>query len=36
MARQLNVILDDHEHEQLTKSKGEQTWHDFVMTLVRR
>jgi hypothetical protein len=36
MAKQLNVILDDEEHRKLTKAKGDQSWRDFIMTLIQK
>jgi len=35
MVKQLNIILDDNEHERLTKRKGQRSWHDFIMELAR-
>src|SRR5262249_8301688 len=34
MARQLNVILDDEDHQKLLKAKGQRSWREFIMTLV--
>ena len=34
MAKQLNVILDDEDHRKLLGVKGEQSWRDFIMTLI--
>jgi hypothetical protein len=34
MAKQLNVILDDKDHEKLLKAKGKTSWREFIMTLV--
>jgi hypothetical protein len=36
MAKQLNVILDDEDHKNLTKAKGKQTWRTFIMTLTEK
>jgi hypothetical protein len=36
MAKQLNVILDDDEHKELLKAKGERSWRKFIMTLTQR
>jgi len=30
----LNVPLEDKEFEKLRKTKGDKTWHDFIMSLV--
>jgi hypothetical protein len=35
MAKQLNVILDDEDHKRLLNSKGERSWREFIMTLVK-
>jgi hypothetical protein len=32
----INVIFEDNEHKKLTKFKGEQSWHDFIMDLANR
>jgi hypothetical protein len=36
MPKQLNVILDDEDHTALKKTKGERSWRDFIMTLVKK
>jgi hypothetical protein len=36
MAKQLNVILDDHEHRPLLRVKGHQSWREFIMTLTKK
>lgn len=36
MAKQLNVILDDEDHEALLKAKGKRSWREFIMTFVQR
>jgi hypothetical protein len=36
MPKQLNVILDDKDHAALIKEKGERSWREFIMTLVRK
>jgi len=36
MPKQLNVILDDKDHALLMKAKGEQSWREFIMTLVKK
>ena len=33
MAKQLNVILDDHEHQALLNAKGTRSWRNFIKTL---
>jgi hypothetical protein len=35
MAKQLNVILDDHEHQALLNVKGDRSWREFIMTLTQ-
>lgn len=35
MAKQLNVILDDEDHQKLLNAKGTQSWREFIMTLVK-
>lgn len=32
----LNIPLEDVEYESLAQAKGEQSWHDFVMSLVKK
>ena len=32
----LNIPLEDKEHEALSKAKGNQSWHDFVMQLAKK
>jgi hypothetical protein len=34
--KRVYVTFDDGEHRQLTKAKGNHTWHDFIMTLTRQ
>jgi hypothetical protein len=33
MVKQLNIILDDKEHEQLLRAKGERSWKEFIMSI---
>ena len=35
MAKQLNVILDDQDHKELLKAKGDRSWREFIMTLTK-
>ena len=35
MAKQLNVILDDNNHAALVKAKGDRSWREFIMTLIK-
>lgn len=32
--KSITTYFDDNEFEILTEVKGEETWHDFIMTLV--
>ena len=32
----LNIPLEDKEHEALSKAKGNQSWHDFIMQLAKK
>ena len=36
MAKQLNVILDDEDHQKLLKAKGKRSWREFIMTLTKK
>ncbi len=31
--KRIYITFEDQEHRQLTKAKGQQSWHDFVMKL---
>ena len=31
--KQLNVMFEDNEHQQLLAAKGDLSWHDFIMKL---
>ena len=33
MVKQLNIILDDEDHQKLLKAKGTKSWRDFIMEL---
>lgn len=33
--KRILIILEDKEHEQLIKAKGEKNWHDFLLTLIK-
>ena len=35
MVKQINIFLDDDEHEQILKAKGDMTWKDFMLLLSR-
>jgi predicted CopG family antitoxin len=30
----INVTFEDKEHEELSKKKGELSWHDFILKLI--
>ena len=32
----VHLYLEELEHDQLTKKKGKQSWHDFVMSLLEK
>lgn len=36
MVKQLNIILDDKDHEKLVRAKGDKNWRDFVMSLTKK
>lgn len=36
MAKQLNVILNDNDHDALVKAKGRRSWREFIMTLIQK
>jgi hypothetical protein len=36
MAKQLNVILNDNNHDALVKAKGHRSWREFIMTLLQK
>jgi len=33
--KSINVPFEDEEHERLSKEKGELTWHDFILRLLK-
>jgi hypothetical protein len=33
MVKQINIFLDDEEHERILKVKGDMTWKDFLIIL---
>ena len=33
MVKQINIFLDDDEHEKILKAKGDMTWKDFMILL---
>lgn len=33
--KSINVYFEDNEFEKLIKAKGDQSWHDFIMKLVK-
>lgn len=35
MVKQLNIILDDADHQKLLKAKGDKSWRDFIMELAK-
>ena len=35
MVKYINIALDDDQHERLLKAKGDKSWQDFVMGLVK-
>jgi len=35
MVKQINIFLDDDEHEEIKKSKGELTWVEFLKKAAR-
>lgn len=32
MVKHIHILLDDEEYKKLDKAKGNQTWHDFIMS----
>jgi predicted CopG family antitoxin len=34
--KQINVWFDDEEHKELVEIKKELSWHDFIMSLVKK
>jgi len=34
--RTVNVVFEDNEHKKLTRLKGVQSWHDFIMDIATK
>ena len=33
--KNINIVFTDEDHAKLTKAKGELSWHDFILTLLK-